>query len=449
MNKKIKSLNCIGDTERFLVYLSIWKKSHVEGKCQRDVDMVVEDIVRQIEYLNHLDKVGEARLILNKLLNLIDLDIPHIREMIVDAYIMLDDFDYFYDWYEQNLFRRKANEGDQIIIYALLCHNRNKEALRVFDKIFPALSQIGHFTFALRQIPKLIGSKIQRRTYYQSLLKRCENIISNQNSQYININIWYETLLQVQYCLCDLSGFERTAKTLAEINQDMAKPHLDLLDRLQSRKNPKWKKNKVFGIGLSKTGTYSLSKAFTSLGFSTAHWTNPYSYDLLTLEDIPLFDTLTDITISYQFKEIFKVYPDARFVLTSRSIDKWKESFITHYKRSMNVTGFEELRETINNQHPPRFGQSYIDIHQVLYFQYNDLSEAYMAHERDVLSFFKGKENQLLVLDVSQPNAFKDLALFLEVDPPQNDFPHENTKEEKAKWVAPISGATRGFNFQT
>ncbi|MBP9695362.1 MAG: hypothetical protein KBD73_03100 [Candidatus Magasanikbacteria bacterium] len=88
-------------------------------------------------------------------------------------------------------------------------------------------------------------------------------------------------------------------------------------------------------------------------------------------------------------------------------------------------------------------------MHQELYFQYPDLPEAYRAHLHNVLKFFQGKEDHLLLLDVSQPNALKELADFLEVDCPQSDFPHENTKEEKNSWTSPITGERRTFKVKT
>jgi len=436
------------ETQRLATELAKWKEQQLEGERANDPDMVVTGVVHQIEYLNYLGQYDDARAFLDTLPSLIDLDQPRMREMIADAYVMVDDVDYFYDWYKQNLFDKEANEGDQILVYALLCHYRNSEALEVFDKIFPALTSSNHLTYALQHIPKLIEDQNERKSYYQTILEKSQNGIvaqSEPNTQ----SAWHATALQAQYCLNDISGFERTANALAGIDSEVAQPHLDFLERLQDKDNPRWREKKVFGIGLSKTGTSSLSSALTLLNFSTAHWTNPYSHDLLTEGDIPLFDSLTDISISHQYKEIYRQYPNAKFVLSSRSVEEWEKSFLIHYQRSLHAASFDNLKEIITNHQPPRFGQRYIDMHQALYFQHPNLQEAYFAHEQDVLSFFEGKEDQLLVLDVSKPNALQNLSEFLEVDCPQSNFPHVNTKEEKTSWVSPISGVTRRFKFQT
>jgi hypothetical protein len=448
MIEKLNQTSNASEVERFRTELAKWKKQQYEGENVNDPNMVVNSVAHQIEYLNYLGQYDEARAFLDNLPSLIDMDQPYMREMIADVFVMMDDVDYFFDWYKQNLFSKEANEGDQILVYALLCNNRNREALEVFDKIFPALKSSNHFTHALRHIPKLIEDQNERETYYLTILEKSQNVVVDQSEPNTQ-NTWHEIALQVQYCLNDISGFEQTANAIAETDAEIAQPHLNFLERLQDKNNPKWREKKVFGIGLSKTGTSSLSNALALLNFSTAHWTHPYSHDLLKEEDIPLFDSLTDISISHQYKEIYSLYPDAKFVLSSRSVEAWEKSFLTHYKRSLHAASFVDLKEIITNQQPPRFGQEYVDMHQELYFQYPNLHEAYFAHEQDVLNFFKGKEGQLLVLDVSKSNALQDLSKFLEVDCPQNDFPHVNTKEEKTSWVSPISGVTRRFKSQT
>lgn len=439
-------MNKVNQDQKLENEFARWEESQMIGEYSGDSELVVKCVLKQIECLKKLDRVTESRKFLENILSLVDLGQPKIREMINDAYVEIDDVDYYFAWYQQNLFSREPNEGDQILIYALLCHNRNNDARNVFDKIFPVLSKPAHLVHALRHIPKLIQNQNQREVYYRAILERSKDSLTNI-SEPSSLSVWYEILLQAQYCLNDVSGFDETVTLLSKINPDSAKKHLDFLDRLRDRSNPQLRRGKIFGIGLSKTGTSSLSKALTLLGFSTAHWTNPYSHDLLTQDDIILFDSLTDISISYQYKEIYNDYSDAKFILTSRSIEQWERSFLTHYRRSMHANSFEDLKKIIGTQIPPRFSQRYVEMHQKLYFQYKNLSEAYLAHEKSVLNFFEKKRNQLLVLDVSQPGALNDMASFLGVQSPQSNFPHENTKEVKGSWVSPLSAETRNFMF--
>lgn len=448
MNEKISKASNTNETHQFEGELAKWREYQLVGERSYNPEMVVNGMIRQIEYLYYVGRVDEARAFLDNIPDSINLNQSYIREMLADAYVMVDDIEYFYNWYKQNLLHREANEGDQILVYALLCHNRNSEAREILEKTLPSLTSLDHFKYALQHIPKLIGERDQRKPHYQAVLERSLNAIAD-STESSNHAAWYEISLQAHYCLDDTKGFERTAHIMAQTYPEASQRHLVFLEKMLDVDNPKWKENKVFGIGLSKTGTSSLSKALALLNFSTAHWTNPYSHDLLTKGDIPLFDSLTDISISHQYQEIYDKYPNAKFILTTRSIEKWEKSFSTHYARSMHATDFEDLKRIITEQRPPRFGQDFVDMHQKLYFQHPTLSDAYHAHERSVLEFFRGRKDQLLLLDVSQPNALQNLSKFLEVDCPQDDFPHENTKEEKSSWVSPISGVTRTFKFRT
>ena len=51
---------------------------------------------------------------------------------------------------------------------------------------------------------------------------------------------------------------------------------------------------KIFGIGLSKTGTSSLSEALEILGYSTVHFPS-------TLSEIAYYDAATDSTVARRF----------------------------------------------------------------------------------------------------------------------------------------------------
>ena len=426
--------------------LTKWKEYQAIGERSNNQEIVANAIVGQIECLYYLGQFDKARAFLDSIPGSIDLHQPRIREMLTDAYVMIDDVEYYFDWYKKNLFSSDANEGDQILVYGLLCHNRNNDAREVFERIFPTLSSAHHFKYALKHIAKIIGNHEQRALYYQSILDKSLNQVA-ATSERSEQSEWYEILLQVYYCLSEISGFEKTTHALTKTDPDTAKRHLDILARLLDITNSKWQENKIFGIGLSKTGTSSLSKALLLLNFSTAHWTNPYSHDLLSDDDMPLFDSLTDISITYKYKEIYSAYPDAKFILTTRAVVDWERSFLSHYARSMHATSFDDLREIILGQHPPRFGQKYVDMHKSLYFRYKNLPEAYHSHEQDVLNFFKGRKEQLLLLDVSKPNALQILAEFLKVETPQKNFPHVNKKEQKNTWISPITGETRSFKF--
>ncbi|TYR78274.1 hypothetical protein FZC66_20125 [Priestia megaterium] len=86
---------------------------------------------------------------------------------------------------------------------------------------------------------------------------------------------------------------------------------------------------KVFGIGLSKTGTKSLSKALKILGYKTVHFplirTNveEAEYNLDILEN---YDAIADIPTAGLFPHLDIRYPKSKFILTIRNKEDWLNS---------------------------------------------------------------------------------------------------------------------------
>jgi hypothetical protein len=89
---------------------------------------------------------------------------------------------------------------------------------------------------------------------------------------------------------------------------------------------------KVFGIGLSRTGTKSLTLALNILGISVIHYPNNAAtyHDLVTgnykfsvLED---FQGITDITVVPYYAQLDKLFPGSKFILSTRDRTDWLNS---------------------------------------------------------------------------------------------------------------------------
>ena len=98
---------------------------------------------------------------------------------------------------------------------------------------------------------------------------------------------------------------------------------------------------KIFGIGLSRTGTKSLTSALETLGLKISHFPTDrrtfkelYSghYNLSILGDV---DGITDVTVAPYYAQLEKVFPDALFILTER--EKEATSFIHHWSGSPKI----------------------------------------------------------------------------------------------------------------
>jgi hypothetical protein len=77
---------------------------------------------------------------------------------------------------------------------------------------------------------------------------------------------------------------------------------------------------KVFGIGLGKTGTKTLTWMLNILGWHTAHHLlDPMQYDK--------FDAVTDTPTHVYLLSTDIRYPDSKYILTVRDINSWLDSW--------------------------------------------------------------------------------------------------------------------------
>jgi hypothetical protein len=94
---------------------------------------------------------------------------------------------------------------------------------------------------------------------------------------------------------------------------------------------------KIFGIGLSRTGTKSLTSALHVLGLKAIH----YPEDETTLRELTEgnyqfsllehFDGITDITVSAFYPQLDQLFPNSKFILTVRDKESWLKSLEKHW----------------------------------------------------------------------------------------------------------------------
>ena len=176
--------------------------------------------------------------------------------------------------------------------------------------------------------------------------------------------------------------------------------------------------NKVFGIGLNKTGTKTLGSCMKQLGYKHTSYNLKllYEYKKNNFENIfnyiNSFDSFEDWPWPLIYKELEKRYPLAKFILTLReSPEKWFESLCNHAK----ITGPTEARKIAYGHYMPHDNKkNHID-------QYN-------AHYQNVLDYFSNKSNKLLVVCWEKGDGWQSICDFLDVPKPQNKFPHKNKR---------------------
>tara|TARA_R110002020_G_scaffold207522_2_gene413084 strand:+ start:80 stop:640 length:561 start_codon:yes stop_codon:yes gene_type:complete len=182
--------------------------------------------------------------------------------------------------------------------------------------------------------------------------------------------------------------------------------------------------NKVFGIGLSRTGTTSLHEAFKILGLHSYHYPQHF-------ESILSSDAAVDVTVAMSYKILDVFFPGSKFVYTVRKIDNWVESMQKYFEATINQMD-DEFANKVNRivYDRTRFDEEDIEAFKV----------AFEKHHMDVISYFKDRSDDILILDIISGDGWEKLCPFLDRDIPNVPFPKTNTTNENWKMTQSIFG---------
>jgi hypothetical protein len=173
-------------------------------------------------------------------------------------------------------------------------------------------------------------------------------------------------------------------------------------------------KPKVFCIGFHKTGTKSLAKALSMLGYRVTgpNEVRNVSIRQQVLEIAPLlvarFDAFQDNPWPILYRELDEWYPRSKFILTLRPTNEWIASVVSHFGGAETP-----MREWIYGFGDPRG-------HEMRYV------EIYERHNREVLRYFQDRPGDLLVLRIAAGDGWQKLCAFLGANEPIGRFPSLN-----------------------
>jgi len=220
------------------------------------------------------------------------------------------------------------------------------------------------------------------------------------------------------------------------LRQPLKSLHRRLVGRLGAYAD---RQPKVFGVGLSRTGTKSLNEALRILGYRSDH----FSTHILALRENQLimdrsavasYDALTDVTAARFYRELDDWFPGSRFILTVRDPQTWLNSCERHFPELRpgrwphGVAKVLRLREEM-------YGARCFDRERFL--------DAYRRHREGVEQHFRQRPNDLLVLDITASEGWRALCAFLGLPEPLRPFPWANRTRDSG--TAPIvSGGVSG-----
>lgn len=232
--------------------------------------------------------------------------------------------------------------------------------------------------------------------------------------------------LRIDLALRDYDGFLARHDAGGAVPAPWEQRFRRVAEILRSPHFPDFAAPRVFGIGLSKTGTVSLNRALERLGLLSAHFQNPFSNACLQEEDFALFDAATDTPVALRFETLHQLYPNARFILTERPFDDWLASITDLFERQYGTADFVELRRHAGPLGASPFGSETVQIQTSLYYNFADARAAWNAHAQRVDRFFADKPGKLLRHDVFRGDGWAELCGFLGCETPPDIYPWAN-----------------------
>jgi len=195
---------------------------------------------------------------------------------------------------------------------------------------------------------------------------------------------------------------------------------------------------KVIGFGLGRTGTYSLKTALEQLQLGPCHHMERVAQNMQV--QLPLWNEVLNNPTRFEavydgmqsavdwptaafYKELYKHYPNAMFILTHRSKESWAESF--------GSTIYKLLADRENAPDPvQQWLNMVVKVIEKTGFSmgldFDGLAERYEAHNQAVRDLIPAE--QLLVFQVKE--GWEPLCKFLKVETPTTEFPRTNNRKE-------------------
>lgn len=169
---------------------------------------------------------------------------------------------------------------------------------------------------------------------------------------------------------------------------------------------------KIFGIGLSRTGTTSLTRALQILGYSAVHFPR-------TIQQIENNEASADTTIAMGYAFLDAMYPDSKFILTVRKPKSW---FVSMTMRFGTVWHPEQSVESkvghwLYHGYPPK-----LDNHL-------RLCAIFEEHNERAEKYFASQPHRFLKLNICDGEGWDKLCSFLGKEIPNVPFPHENSQK--------------------
>jgi hypothetical protein len=182
--------------------------------------------------------------------------------------------------------------------------------------------------------------------------------------------------------------------------------------------------NKVFIIGLPRTGTTSICAALLEHDFKVAH-------TALTKQSFELADVIADTPCFADYRQLDQLFPGSLFVYCQRDIITWLPSIQMLLDKMLK---FKQAGGHFNPVIERCFNEAFQLWTCKNPLDTKHLTLCYQQHQQAILTYFKGR-NDLLSIDVSETDSLKTLLQFLGKPAPKNiEFPQLNANRMITAW---------------
>lgn len=190
---------------------------------------------------------------------------------------------------------------------------------------------------------------------------------------------------------------------------------------------------KIIGVGFQKTGTSTLREALKILGYSVKDTTPRALIPILRgnyskiLRMIRNYDALEDTPWYMIYRELDRLIPGSKFILTIRDEDSWYTSVSKHIGdlRAAHHEWIYGLGKGIPGE------------------DRENTVRVYNQHNRNVHAYFRERPDDLLVLDFTKGDKWEPLCRFLGKEVPDVPFPHYNKTSEVEATSKPVQSRFR------
>ena len=167
-------------------------------------------------------------------------------------------------------------------------------------------------------------------------------------------------------------------------------------------------RTKIFCIGGPKTGTTSLIKALKILGYKAVHifqwptWKKYGGEAYIEILKKSGYDAFADWPLGEEdlYKKIDKAIPNSKFILTVREVKALEKSYSNFYKNSP-------------------WGYSILPY-------MSEQMEFQEKRNKEVIDYFKDRNSQFLVMNITKGDGWEKLCKFLNKPIPNKPFPRKN-----------------------